>query len=91
MEPTVGIEPTTPALRMRCSAGLSYVGGAGREVLTENKSRPTDYLLTPLSPLLATLNFPRYGLRRVEESTITLSKFEDPETGVQHTTPLDDR
>lgn len=26
MEPTVGIEPTTPALRMRCSAWLSYVG-----------------------------------------------------------------
>src|SRR5262245_55591060 len=26
MEPTIGIEPITPALRKRCSAGLSYVG-----------------------------------------------------------------
>ncbi len=26
LEPLVGVEPTTPALQVRCSAGLSYSG-----------------------------------------------------------------
>src|SRR3989337_1823567 len=48
LEPLVGVEPTTPALQVRCSAGLSYSGDSTRiirpgEILRHVSAGPTRY------------------------------------------------
>src|SRR4051794_15686362 len=55
-KPTVGFEPTTPALRERCSGQLSYVGGPGQSsfALTRpgsrsQKAKPSRITLSPSS------------------------------------------
>src|SRR5207248_1064943 len=51
-KPTVGFEPTTPALRERCSGQLSYVGGGA----SLDAARPSpDMRTTP--PVLVALSF----------------------------------